>query len=47
MGPRAIANQYYDAWINHHGDMGEVPLAKDYDIVSKIPTGRCRGPRPP
>jgi len=29
MGPKEIANQYYDAWINHHGDMGEVPLAED------------------
>ena len=29
MDPREIANQYYDAWINRHGDMSQVPLAED------------------
>jgi hypothetical protein len=29
MDPREIANRYYDAWINHHGDMRQVPLADD------------------
>jgi SnoaL-like domain len=29
MDPREIANRYYDAWINHHGDMSQVPLADD------------------
>jgi SnoaL-like domain len=29
MDPTAIANLYYDAWINRRGDMSQVPLADD------------------
>jgi hypothetical protein len=27
MDPTSVANVYYDAWINHSGDMSAVPLA--------------------
>src|SRR5262245_36004022 len=27
--PKTIADRYYDAWINHAGDMTDVPLADD------------------
>ena len=36
MDPRAIANQYYDAWINRHGDMSEVPLAEDMVFLGPV-----------
>jgi len=36
MDPRVIANQYYDAWINHHGDMSEVPLAEDMVFLGPV-----------
>lgn len=30
MDPTEIVNGYYDAWINHAGDMTGVPLAADF-----------------
>src|SRR6266508_602900 len=36
MDPREIANQYYDAWINHRGDMSRVPLADDMVFVGPV-----------
>jgi ketosteroid isomerase-like protein len=36
MDPREIANQYYDAWINHHGDMTQVPLANDMVFLGPV-----------
>jgi hypothetical protein len=36
MDPREIANRYYDAWINHRGDMSEVPLADDLVFLGPV-----------
>ena len=36
MDPRAIANRYYDAWINRHGDMSAVPLAEDMVFLGPV-----------
>ncbi len=36
MDPRKIANLYYDAWINHAGDMTDVPLATDFSFTGPI-----------
>jgi hypothetical protein len=35
MTPQQVVDLYYDAWINKHGDLSEVPIAKDF---------RFRGP---
>ena len=36
MDPRAIANRYYDAWINRRGDMSQVPLADDLVFLGPV-----------
>jgi ketosteroid isomerase-like protein len=36
MGPKEIANQYYDAWIHRAGDMTEVPLAADFTFRGPV-----------
>jgi hypothetical protein len=36
MDPKAIANLYYDAWINRAGDMSEVPLAPDFTFTGPV-----------
>jgi ketosteroid isomerase-like protein len=36
MDPKEIANEYYDAWINHAGDMTEVPLAADFTFRGPV-----------
>ena len=36
MDPTAIANLYYDAWINRRGDMSQVPLADDLVFLGPV-----------
>lgn len=36
MDALAIAHQYYDAWINHAGDMTRVPLAADFTFTGPV-----------
>jgi uncharacterized protein (TIGR03086 family) len=36
MDPRTIANQYYDAWRLHGGDMSGVPLADDFAFTGPV-----------
>jgi hypothetical protein len=36
MDPIAIANLYYDAWINRRGDMSQVPLADDLVFLGPV-----------
>jgi ketosteroid isomerase-like protein len=36
MNPTEIVNQYYDAWINHGGDMTDVPLAPDFSFRGPV-----------
>ena len=36
MDPKQIANLYYDAWIQHGGDMSGVPLAPDFSFVGPV-----------
>jgi hypothetical protein len=31
-----LANRYYDAWANHHGDMRGVPLADDFAFSGPV-----------
>jgi SnoaL-like domain len=34
--PKKIADLYYDAWINHAGDMTDVPLAADFAFSGPV-----------
>jgi hypothetical protein len=34
--PKKIADLYYDAWINHAGDMTDVPLAADFALRGPV-----------
>ncbi|SFO37975.1 SnoaL-like domain-containing protein [Actinomadura madurae] len=36
----AIADQYYDAWIHHAGDMTDVPLAADLTFTGPVASFR-------
>jgi hypothetical protein len=36
MDPKKIADMYYDAWINHAGDMSGVPLAPDFSFRGPV-----------
>ena len=36
MNATDIVNRYYDAWINHAGDMSDVPLAPDFSFRGPV-----------
>jgi hypothetical protein len=36
MDPTSVANRYYDAWINHAGDMSAVPLAENLAFTGPV-----------
>jgi hypothetical protein len=36
MDPMTIADVYYDAWINHAGDMTDVPLAANFSFRGPV-----------
>ena len=36
MSTTDVINRYYDAWINHAGDMSDVPLAADFTFRGPV-----------
>ena len=36
MNAKELADRYYDAWINRHGDFTDVPLAEDFVFTGPV-----------